>query len=269
MKAQSIYILLVTGLLAGSCTSIQTRSVSDELYQTPEGTTQQMFIAGDDQVKEDTSRQLQSSRRYEMHRSPYWMYDRYPYHPYYYWDPFDFYYPYGLYPHYHAYYPLHYGWGFSYYPFASYYGYSWYGSYYRPYYPYYGSVKNYQRKTAVLPPVRSHQPSSTHTQRYRKVPQIQDNSKAAPIRKISRQQPQRKYTPYTPAKRYIRATEHLRSINTNPPNRQYLPVNRFRKPNNIKSFQPRIRQSTPIHRPQPKIRISSPSRSSSSSGRKR
>ena len=267
MKARTIYLLLLAAILAGSCTSIQPRNVSDELYDTPSRETQEVYTARNDRMEKDTSKDLRSSRRHDIQRAPYWMYERYPYHPYYY-DYFDFYNPFGFYPRFYSFYPS-YGWGFSYYPYASMYGYNWYGSYYSPYYyPFqYGKVRNYQRKITGLPSVRSNQSYTNHTQRYRKNPQIQNNQAANSVRKYIRQEPQRKYSP---PKRYIRATKSLRPINLNHGNRKYTPNTRvFQRKSSVGSFHQNIRRSKPVYRPPAKIRISTPVRSSSSSGRKR
>jgi len=273
MRARNIYLLLLASLFAASCTTIQPRNVSDELYDTPSRETQKVYIAQSDPMEKDTSKDLRSSRQHDIQGAPYGMYERYPYHPYYY-DPFDFYYPYGFYPRYYSFYP-HYGWGFGLYPYASWYGYNWYGSWYSPYYyPYqYGTVKNYQRKFSARPSLRSDHPLSSHTKRYRKTPQIQDKQGTTRVRKYIRQEPQRQYTPqrnYTPPKRYIRATESLRPLNIKGSNKHYVPNrNIHQRKSSVGSFHRNIGRSTPVYRPPAKVRINPPVRSSSSSGRKR
>ncbi|MBS3808157.1 MAG: hypothetical protein KGY60_11685, partial [Bacteroidales bacterium] len=118
-----------------------------------------------------------------------------------------------------------------------------------------------------LPSVRSNQPFTSHTQRYRKNPQIPNNQGTTQVRKYTRQEPQRKYTP---PKRYIRATKTLRPVNPYEARRSYTPKNNFfqRKPT-LRSFPQNIRKSTPVYRPPAKAGRSTPVRSSSSSGRKR
>ena len=267
MSAKNIYLLLLAAILAGSCTTIQPRNVSDELYQTPSRETGKIYTTHNYRIEKDTSEDLRSSRHHDIQRAPYWMYERYPYHPYYY-NPFDFYNPYGIYPRFYSFYP-NYGWGFGYYPFASWYGYNWYGSYYSPYYtPYqYGLVRNYQRKITGLPSVRSNQPFTSHTQRYRKNPQIPNKQGTTQVRKYTRQEHQRKYTP---PKRYIRATKTLRPVNLNHARRSYTPTNNnFQRKPAVRSLPQNIHKSTPVYRPPAKAGRSTPVRSSSFSGRKR
>jgi hypothetical protein len=163
----------------------------------------------------------------------------------------------------------HYGIGFGYYP---YYRSYWYGSWYSPWYaPFYyypsGKVIHKQRKLSTLPPARNTLPAQNHTRRIRKIAPQPDTRKIRPPMNINPTGSNRK----SPApKRYLRATDFLRSgshqgrpqIRMHQPNlpqrKHYVTPNRsFNRPR-----MPVIRNSNPV-------RIHTPVRSGSSSGRKR
>ena len=268
MKTRIIFILLISTLFIASCTTIQPRSVTDELYETPDEERTYAYQAENQQL--DTAEDTRSSRNYRMQRSPYWMYDHYPYYPYYRHYPFDFYHNwYFDYPFY-SYSPFHYGFGFSYFPYAPYYGYSWYGSYYTPFYnPYYHfDTRNYQRKLTRRPMSGSYTPAGNHSTRIRKLPPGDNNRKVIRINDITRLQPVRKNTP---SKRYLRATDFLRSGSNNlsrPPIRTIQNNTRTRK-STVTPFQNPVRFKSPTRSNPVRIQRSNPVRQSNPVIRKR
>ena len=260
MKLKHLFLPLIVALFISSCTTIQPRRVTDELYQTPPSQSEQTYATAEDQRKQDTIQDRPS-----LQSAPYWMYERYPYHPYYHFDPFGYYYPFSF--HSYAWYP-YYGIGFGYYPYyhSSWYG-SWYSPWYAPYYYPYGKVIHKQRKISTLPPARKILPTQNHTGRIRKVAPQQGTRKIRPPMNINPKGSNRK----SPApERYLRATDFLRSVNN-----QSRPQIRIHQPNlpqrkhyvvPNRSF---TRQRMPVIRHSNPIRIQPPVRSGSSTGRKR
>jgi len=258
MKSKQIYLLLIIGLFISACTTIQPRRVTDELYQTPPSQIEQTYADAKEQMKMDTAKDHPS-----MQSAPLWMYERYPYHPYYHFDPFGYYYPFSF--HRYALHP-YYGMGFGFYP---YYGSYWYSPLYAPYsYPSYGKIIPRQRKTSLLPyAARSSSTLQNHSRRIRKVAPTQNTRKMRTLINTHRVEKNRK----SPApKRYLRATDFLRSGNN-----QSRPPIRIRKaniPQRKHSLSPGsqfIRQRTPVIRNSKPVRIHAPIRSGSSSGRSR
>ena len=261
MKSKQIYLLLIVALFISSCTTIQPRRVTDELYQTPPSQVEPTYADAEDQMKRDTTKDRPS-----LQSAPYWMYERYPYHPYNHFNPFGYYYPFSF--HGYSFHP-YYGMGFGFYPYYSFYRYgSWYSPWYAHYYPSYGKIIPRQRKTSLLPPAARSAPAlQNHTRRIRKAAPAENTRKIRPLFNTNQVESNRK----SPApKRYLRATDFLRSghnqsrppiriRNTNVSQRKHLisPGNRL-----IRKRAPVIRHSNPV-------RIKPPVRSGSSSGRKR
>lgn len=245
-----IYLAMAGALVMSAC-SVQTRNVSDELYQTPPDRPERNYYA---QQPGDTL-QEQDQTRQRLQRSPYWMYEHYPYHPYYGYSPFDSYYPF------HYPYPsfYHYGWT-AYRPYYSY----WYGSYY-PYHWY--TPKKIQRK----PDQRSFYGSIGKDRPLN--PRIRKSAPPAGKSWIDMQRVREgQYNSQAqPPKRYRRAIEPLRKpIHINTPQRKITTPHRIRNKSNVVPFNPTIRQRTPARNYQPtQIRIKTPVRSTSPAGRKR
>jgi hypothetical protein len=264
MKMKNLFILVIPAIFIVSCTSVQPRSVTDELYQTPQPKVQEEYLARSDQMSKDTLKDRLAPRRNEWQRAPYWMYEHYPYHPYGYSHPYSFH------PGIHSFFPYPYfgaTWGF--YPYGAYYSSHWYGGFWSPFYHPYGhfKVKKWQRKTTSLPWGRSYRSRPDRPGRTRQILVEPDNRKMIRPNNIIRSQSGRKTSP---PKRYLQATEFLRSGSKSTNNVQIGKnlQNIFQRKRSVSPMDQNIRQRKPaIHNPV-KIRSTRPKRSSTS-GRKR
>ncbi|GEM_PF-2167940 len=288
MKRQYFFLWAMGALLVSSCT-VQHRTVNDELYQTPPDLTGQEITV---HRQSDTADQPRSSDtdNPRIQSAPYWMYEHYPYHPYYYGDwPFDTYFQFHFYAPFYAHYPFNPY--YSFYPYSPYFYGSWYGYYgyyahypfhrywwydhYNPYYPYYHH-RTVQRKAALNPAPAGKPPIATGRQ-YERVRKTAPGEKRKDVfidgRKTRPNLPARNIRP----ERYRRAIKPLQSQpgRIEPFTRKFIPQNTPDKRSYTVPFHPNNRKFTPTRRPvrirksTPPIRRSAPVRSNSSGGRKR
>jgi hypothetical protein len=193
MKLKAIYLPVIAAFIMASCTTtLQERSVSDELYNDPQFTREEnMAYSGDSKDRLYESNDTLREKNYDNDRR-YYGSRPYPYYPHYHdWFYRDFYpfhsplYGYG-YPWYNPWYgfgPAFYG--VHYYGYYPYYAYSWYNPWYGNYY-YPGKVRNIQRKSASF--YSNNLPKNAGaTERIRKITALPENKSvsSSDIRKSS------------------------------------------------------------------------------------